>query len=166
MADLVLELTPTDGSAAISGEAQYDGWVGKIAIKEMTLSATQEVDVGKNQTRTLHTVKFENVAISRNFDGSSWAILDGMIQSKTYTAKVHILKAAGGEASFVEFCTYTFEKSIITKCDTSFNDGEPTDNIELNFTKMIVSYKPQLPTGKLGGNVGTNFNVQLGKKES
>jgi type VI protein secretion system component Hcp len=43
-------------------------------------------------------------------------------------------------------------------------DGSPTEQFSLNFTKVEMSYTPQSPSGKLEPTVKAGWDLQMNKK--
>lgn len=153
--------------AGVDGECALDGFVGKIACKSMSMSASQGMDASKNQTRTVSTVTVEEITLERDFDTSSIPLLDRMISAKDCGQVIlHFLKAAGTDGvGQVEFLTITLEHVLVSSVEHSVSMEEnPSETITLNFSAIKWEYMAQAVESTLGGVKPTNFDLQLGKK--
>ena len=161
MADIVLELP------GIVGESPFDApYSQMIPVQSFSLSCAQEMDKTKSQTRTIHTVNMEDISLSRLYDLSSIKILNALITATSFpTANIYVLKSLGVDGKgFDFFVKITLEKVLIGNVNTSFSDGEATEEITLNYTKITALYKQQIEDGTIKGQDTTNYDRFLGKK--
>jgi type VI secretion system secreted protein Hcp len=162
MADIVLDL-----GTSVPGECAFDGteFKNKITCTSVSFNSTQEVERGRNATRTIHTVNVEDMTVSRLFDSSSAPIWKLLIEGKTIpTAYVYVVKAAAtADKSMVWFVKYTLTNVLVAGQNVSFGESEVTDELTLNFTKIKVEYKKQNADGSLTVSTVCEFDLQQGK---
>ena len=162
MADIVLDL-----GTSVPGECTWEGAEinGKITCTSVSFNSTQEVERGRNATRTIHTVNIEDMTVSRLFDSSSAPIWKLLIEGKTIpTAYVYILKSAATDnQAKVWFVKYTLTNVLVAGQNVSFGESEVTDEVTLTFTKIKVEYKKQGPNGSLTTSTVCEYDLQQGK---
>lgn len=162
MANIILEIPD------VKGECTLEGYKEMIDCTSFSQSCAQEMDSSKNATRSISSIKVEEVNLERYFDKASTVLLDRLVAGKNCgTCHIHFLKAAGTDGmSHVEFMTITMENTMVSTWEMSdSSDDPPTETITLNFSKITWKYAPQKVDGTLDGTIDTNFNLALGKKE-
>ena len=64
-----------------------------------------------------------------------------------------------------QFLVYKFTDLLVSGYQTGGTEGsdEPVDQVSFNFSKVQLEYRPQDPTGKLGGAVTAGWDVKANK---
>lgn len=72
---------------------------------------------------------------------------------------------SAGKSKTAEFLKYKLSDVVVTTDQHGDNEGgEPIEQFALNYSKIEVSYTPQLASGKVGGSIRAGFDVKLNKK--
>jgi type VI protein secretion system component Hcp len=115
----------------------------------------QDVKTRQNQAAKGSPVK--EINFSRQVDIASKAFATGLKQGHGYKSACLIKrKGAGskdekGKATAGDvFLRIEFEQVLVTSIDWSDDEGEIKENCKFICKKIIVKYRPQLPSGKLG----------------
>ena len=165
MADIVLDMPGVDGECAFDGSE----FKNKISCTSVSFNSTQEVERGRNATRTIHTVNIEDITVSRLFDKSSPQIWKMLITGTTLgTVYIYVVKAAAtgtaaNSQAKVWFVKYTLTNVLVAGQNVSFGESEVTDEITLNFTRIKVEYKFQKPDGSFVTSTSAEYDTQEGK---
>jgi len=165
MADaIILEITGPD----IKGECQLDGFKDMITLESFSHGLNQPMTMDPaNQARTVGRVNCQDLSISKFADNATVELINSINTSKNHTSvKLHLLKAIGDAAAGQkEVMTITMDNTMFSSYSLSGGGGGPMEALTLNFTKITWAYKAQSTTGATPGNVTTNWNLALGKKE-
>jgi hypothetical protein len=102
----------------------------------------------------LHPIQF-----SRSIDSSSMEIMQRCIDCISYdSASLIKRKSAGGPAAGEVFLRLDFLGVLVTSIGWS-NDIEVEETCEFICRGTVVTYRPQLPSGKLGGLVSRFWSM-------
>lgn len=163
MADAIILEVPN-----VDGECQLDGYTKKIVLTSFSHGLSQPMTTDPtNQERTVGRVNCQDLTVSKYMDAASVHLINGICTAKNFGAcKLYILKATGGDGAGQTLAlTIEMNQTMISSYSVSGGGGPPMETMTLNFTKIIWTYTPQKEDGSLDGNIPTNWNLALGKKE-
>jgi type VI protein secretion system component Hcp len=119
---------------------------------------------GKRSARDGHPGELQPVTFTRTIDEASARLIGDIIKSKSYK-RITVIKrkAAGGPSAGEVFLRLDFVGVLLTSVDWS-DDDEVEENCTFICRSVVVSYKPQLPDGTLGGTI-SGFFSSLGSEQ-
>jgi type VI secretion system secreted protein Hcp len=152
----------------VEGECKITGYDKLITILSFSHNMYQSVSVDpSNQKRTSGRVNVGEFQLTKQMDKASVVLVDAINTGKNLgTSEFYILKTASDAAEGQKvFMTYKFDDTMISSYSISGGGGEPIESLTISFTKMYWTYEVQEATGKKGGQVTSNYNLALSKKE-
>lgn len=144
--------------------------VGESADK--VRGAKGDIDVlawswGMSQSGTTHMGKgggagkanFQDLSFTKYVDSSSNALMTSLAMG-THIPECVLLVRKAGEGQIV-YITITLSEVLVTSISTGGSGGEDrlTENITLNFAKVLYAYTPQKATG--GGDAVKEFSWDI-----
>ncbi len=169
--DSVLPVSAADGDPiymkieGIDGEATDRGHEGEIDILSWSW--------GMSQTGSAHTgggagsgkVSVRDLSFTKHVDKSSPDLMLACASGKHFPKIELIMRKAGAEPQ-EDYLKYTFENAFCTSYQVggSASDPLPTENVTLNFTKVLVEYKEQKPDGSLGAPEQAGWDFEKSKR--
>jgi type VI secretion system secreted protein Hcp len=163
MADAIILEVPD-----VTGECQLDGYTQKIVLTSFNHGMSQPMTTDPtNQERTVGRVNCQDLTASKYMDSASVPLINAICTAKNLgTCKVYILKATGADGAGQTLAlTIEMSQTMISSYSLSGGGGPPMETFTFNFNKIVWNYTPQKEDGSLDGNIPTNWNLALGKKE-
>ena len=81
------------------------------------------------------------------------------------TAKNAVFVARRAGAAQNEYLKVTMQDVTVAAYHLGGDDGEvPVEDISLRFSKIVVEYRPQKPTGALGAAIRMGWDIKTGKE--
>jgi type VI secretion system secreted protein Hcp len=104
-------------------------------------------------------VNVQDLSLTKYIDKSSPDLMLACCNGKHYPKAVLTVRKAGEDP--LEYLLVTLEELIVTSVSTGGSGGEDrlTENVTLNFARVKVTYKEQLPTGGVGDKPEMGWNV-------
>jgi len=153
--------------------------IGDIKGESMDKAHKDEIDVlnwswGMSQSGNMHTgsgggagkVNIQDLSLTKFVDKASPNLMMHCASGKHIDKVKLTVRKAGGESQ-VEYMIINLEEVLITSLSTggSGSDDRLTENVTLNFAKVLVDYQPQKADGtKEGGPVKFGWNVRQNVK--
>jgi len=152
--DMFLEL-----KGEIKGEAKDKAHAGTIDVLAWSW--------GMSQSGSFHTgggggagkANFLDISITKYIDSAS-PILMLYVANGDHFEKARLIVRKAGKTP-LEYMIIEMEKVMITSVSTGGSGGEDrlTENISLNFAKVNVKYKEQLPDGSGGPDIIFKWDI-------
>ena len=112
-----------------------------------------------------YPVDIQPVSFTRSIDASSTTLIQKCIDCETFDSATLIKrKAAGSDATGEIFLRLDFLDVLVIAVDWS-NDDEVQETCQFICRSIIISYRPQLPNGQLGGRISTFWSNVKGATE-
>jgi type VI secretion system secreted protein Hcp len=125
---------------------------------------------GMSQSGTTHMgggggagkVSVQDLSITKYIDKASCELMQACCQGTHFDKATLIVRKAGDQP--LEYVTINMEEVMVTAVSTGGSGGEDrlTENVTLNFAKVMVEYKEQQkdgsgkPVGKMNWNIAEN----------
>lgn len=160
MAQVILDIP------SIKGECGVEGYEGKILCETLSHDMEIEIEMTSNARRTVHIPTVNNFVLSRKWDAASVKLVANMLRATVDSAKWKIicLKGLGEEAAMQKpFLTVELEKPIFSKYSLEVNEGDTTENLEINAVVISWTYEEYGSDQKKTGNYSVKFDTISGK---
>ena len=133
----------------------------------------EEIDVlawswGVTQSGSFHVgggggsgkANFQDISFTKYVDASTPTLLQSCASGKHFKKAVLTVRKAGGEQE--DYLVITMEKVLVSSVSTGGSGGEDrlTENVTLNFAKVLTDYKTQLDTGASGGPAQFSWDIE------
>jgi hypothetical protein len=135
------------------------------AVTASTLAAPAEFQAWRTGKRTKYPVDLQPVSFTRSIDKSSTTLIQSCIDNVVFDSATLIKrKAAGGRVAGEVFLRLDFLGVLVVGVDWS-NDLEVKETCRFICRGTIISYRPQLPDGTLGGTVSSFWSMDPKKTQ-
>ncbi|WP_207482422.1 Hcp family type VI secretion system effector [Arenibaculum pallidiluteum] len=141
MSQVILEIP------GVNGECALKDYKDMILCESLSHDLELEIEMSTNARRTVSTAKINNIALERKWDAASVHLIRRLLRGTAQKEPdkpwiIHCLKALGGENQYVEFLTMKLTHAILAKHSLNVNEGDTTESIEINATKIEWIYAP------------------------
>lgn len=143
----------------VQSEATQKGFEGQIALDSFSLGANNPLQAVMAGGRGAGKVNLSQFNISKVTDSASPILFQACCLGKHFPkAVVSVCKAGGDQAVYLE---YKFDTVFIADINWSGggSDERPMESLSLAFNKIEMTYKKQMPDGKLGSPVVASYDV-------
>ena len=145
----------------VSGESKRDGHEGEIEVLSFSFGASNPSGIGVGGGAGTGTVSLSGFNVVKNFDASSAEIFQRCCTGEHFPeAKMTIYKAGGEKA--LAYLVYDFEEVFVDNVSWSGGGDIPTENINLTFGKVTVTYTEQSADGTAFGDHVGSWDVRKG----
>lgn len=165
MAQVILEIPGLPGEANVEVLPDSMG-AGFILCETLSHDIETEIEMTANGRRTVHIPRINNFSLARKWDASSSHIIKRMLVSKVDTEewKIHCLKGLGEEETQQKvFLTVYLRKPIFSKYSLEVNEGDTTENLEINAVEVMWEYQQHDDANAPKGQHAVTFNSLTGK---
>jgi type VI secretion system secreted protein Hcp len=153
--EMFLKLAGCDGesiAAGHEGEIELLGWnwgVSNVGSSSMGGGS----GTGK--------ASFHDLSLTKYVDKATSTILSNCASGKHFTDATLTCRKVGGGAP-LEYLTITMDQVFVSGVQHggSPGDEQTVENVNLNFAKVDVSYKPQSKTGTSDGDVPFKWDIR------
>lgn len=153
---------------AVDGECKVQKYEGLILCESLSHDMEVEMEVTTNARRTIHTPKVNNISIDRKWDTSSPELIKRLLRAAVVDDEwtIHCLKTAGNDNNqMIEYLTMVLTNPIIAKHTLNVNEGDTTETIEINATKITWKYQSYNEKQQKAGSSGVTFDLLTGTVE-
>ncbi|MCA1974587.1 MAG: type VI secretion system tube protein Hcp [Caenispirillum sp.] len=160
MAQVILDIP------SIKGESGLQGYEGKILCETLSHDMEIEIEMTSNARRTVHIPTVNNFVLSRKWDSASVKLIGNMLRATVDSApwKIICLKGLGETGAMQKpFLTVELEKPIFSKYSLEVNEGDTTENLEINAVVVSWTYEEYDSEQKKTGNWSVKFDTISGK---
>ena len=109
----------------------------------------------------------QDLSFTKYVDAASHALM-GAVTTGEHFDKAHlIVRKAGGKGVAIEYIKIDMDEVLITSVSTGGSGGEDrlTENVTLNFAKVVFLYTPQTPTGGAGTPLPMTYDIAANSSE-
>ena len=154
-----------DLSAAIVGNCQITGYVGKIIVLSYSHGASLPLQMdASNPERTAGRPSVSEISFSKMSDLATTEMYKACTRgTKLGTATLHVGRVENGV--YMNFFTYAFDNAMISNISSSGGGGIPSDSFSLNFTKIKCDYTQQKSDSTANGKGTWNWNLETMKPD-
>ncbi len=149
----------------IPGEATDEKHKDEIQIQSFTFGVHQ-VGASQNTGKGLGAgrAEFNDVQITKHVDKASPPLMEHCATGKHIpNALITVRKADGKEGA--EYYTVKFTDLLVSSFQNTGDDDADSlvETINLNYSKVVFTYKPQDEKGNLGAPVVRGYDIKLHK---
>ncbi|MBP2310098.1 hypothetical protein GBZ48_19770 [Azospirillum melinis] len=163
MSMVILEIPEVKGECRVKTK-QVD-FTDMILCESLSQDMEVEMEVTTNARRTVHTPKVNNITLERKWDIASPKLISLLLRAgvKGETWKIHCVKPLGDdEFQWVEFLTLELTNPLLSKHSLSVSEGDTTESLEINATKITWVYKQYDEKQTSQGGGGVSFDLLTG----
>ena len=157
--DMFIRIGEKPNGNDVKGEAQGKGFENQIDVLSwswgMTQSGTGHMLGGSGAGK----VDVQNLSFTKYIDSATPPLMQSCCNGKHYAEAVLTLQKAGDIP--VKYLTIKMTEVIITSVSTGGSGGEDrlTENISLNFAKVVLDYMPQKKDGKEAVAINMSWDI-------
>lgn len=151
----------------IAGESQDRAHAGAIEVLSWSLGASNPTTIGSGGGGAgAGKVSFSDLSVMVDQSKASPLLMLAVATGQHIKSVVLTGRRAGGGAGggAGDYLTVTLSDVLVTSIQTSAGSETPTESLSLAFSKIVVSYKPQLQDGRLGSAVTAGWDLKAAKK--
>ncbi len=103
----------------------------------------------------------QDLSFTKYVDASSHALLGAATTGEHFPKANLVVRKAAGKDKTIEYIKIEMEEVLITSISTGGSGGEDrlTENVTLNFAKVLYHYTPQTPTGDPGTALPMTYDI-------
>ncbi|MCI0505387.1 MAG: type VI secretion system tube protein Hcp [Gammaproteobacteria bacterium] len=155
----------------IKGNVTNEGYKNMIEISFFNFSVGRAVSMtpGVAANRESGTPQLSEIQLTKKLDNSSPHLFNASVAAaQGKTAKLHFVRTSDGKSA--EFMTYELNDCVVSGYSISAEGGDaaaeasdPTENVTLSYTKLIVSHTQYDKTNKVGQPIRSGYDLALAK---
>jgi type VI secretion system secreted protein Hcp len=150
----------------IEGESQDGKHSKEIEIVSYSFGANQPASSSVGGGSGIGKVNMHDLTVVKHLDKSSPRLLVACCTGQHIKSAVLTARKAGGDQQ--DYMVVTLSDLIVSSVHNGGNpkgdDGLPTEEIKLNFSKINFEYKEQGADGSLKGTVAGGYDLKANKK--
>lgn len=149
----------------VSGESVDKAFTGKIDILAWSWGVSNSGSAHVGGGAGAGKANVQDLSITKYVDKSSPVLMGASCTGEHFKSAKLSLRKAGGKP--LVYYTIEMTEVLITSVSTGGSGGEDrlTENVSLNFAKVVVKYTPQKPDGTGDVEVPMTFDIAANSKE-
>lgn len=155
----------------IKGNVTSGDYKDQIEIAFFNFSVGRSVSMtpGSVANREAGTPQLSEIQLTKPLDNSSPHLFNASVAAaQGKSAKIHFVRTADGKSA--EFMTYELKDCVVSGYSISAEGGDaageasnPTENVTLSYTQLIVSHTQYDKTNKVGQPIRSGYDLAEAK---
>lgn len=149
----------------IKGNCTADGYADHLVVDSFSFGVGRGItmEAGKMANREASKPSLSEITITKSCDNSATALFKESV-SGAAGKKVKIKFVQTGAEKVIEYMDYELEDCLVSSYSVSAgSEGDPTENISLSYSKLMVNYNDFDKTNKSASPQRVGYNLAMAK---